>query len=502
MKIISSNQIKELDQASITKEGITSIDLMERAAKSCLPKILNFSEENKTYTVFCGKGNNGGDGLAIARFLCDRNRHVNVYVINHKNNGSDDFEYQLKLYLNNYPESIHFINSEEEVNSILFEETIIIDALLGVGLNKPVDGLLLKCIKFINQSTATKISIDLPSGVSADYPLPLNECVIADYTLTFQQPKFSFMFPEIQFFTGKLEVIDIGLDKTFSQQLDTPFHYITLSIAKKLRLHRAVYAHKGTFGHALLIAGHKGMMGAAQISGRACLRAGAGLVTLKIPNCGLNIIQQSLPEALVITDEEEKYISSLPDLSKYNAIGIGCGIGNEKQTQNVLKLLIQNYSGKLLLDADALNCLSENKTWISFLPKYTIITPHPKEFDRLTGNHSNTYDRFQSALEFSKKHQLIIVLKGSKTACIMPDGNVFFNSTGNSGLAKGGSGDALAGIITGLLARGYAPNHAAILGVYLHGLAADLALGKNHEESLLITDVVEKLPKAFQKIYS
>jgi NAD(P)H-hydrate epimerase len=227
-----------------------------------------------------------------------------------------------------------------------------------------------------------------------------------------------------------------------------------------------------------------------------------GLLSLKVPACGLSIIQQSLPEAICLEDEEINFISSLPDVSHYSAIGIGCGIGREKQTQNVLKLLIQNYSGKLVIDADALNILSENKTWLSFLPAFTILTPHPKEFDRIAGTHTNSFERFKTAQELAKKYRIIIVLKGANTACIMPDGNVFFNSTGNPGLAKGGSGDALTGIITGLLARGYAPNHAVLLGVFIHGLAADLALNKNHVESLLISDVIDKLPKAFQKIDS
>ncbi len=502
MKILSSIQIKELDLISIQKQNISSAELMERAANVCLPKLLSFSDDNKNFIVFCGKGNNGGDGLAIARLLTDRKRKVQVFIVNYKNEASNDFNHQLHLLKSKYPDIIHYINDENELNSISLHNAIIVDALLGVGLNKNIEGLLLSCIKFINNSHSNVISIDIPTGIAADQPLIINEAIIAQQTLTFQQPKFSFMFPEIQFFTGKLDVLDIGLDAEIIQQFSSPFHYVSLHLAQHFRLPRFIVSHKGNYGHALLICGQKGMMGAAQIAGKACLRSGVGLLTMNIPACGLTIIQQKLPEAIVHADVEENYISALPDVDLYNSIGIGCGIGKEKQTQNILKLLIQNYKGKLLLDADAINILSENKTWISFLPKYTILTPHPKEFDRLTGNHSNSYDRFKTAQEFSKKYQIIIVLKGSKTACIMPDGNVFFNSSGNPGLAKGGSGDALSGIITGLLARGYAPNHAAILGVYLHGLAADLALNKNHEESLLITDVIEKLPKAFQKLYS
>ena len=502
MKILSTKQIKELDATTIINENISSVDLMERASRSCLNKILQYADEEKNYLIFCGKGNNGGDGLCIARLLCDRNRNVSVYIINHRENTSVEFNHQLESLQKKYSDVVNFINVEKDLEDINFKHSIVIDAILGSGINKPTESLLLNCISHINQHTTFTIAIDVPSGIITDYPVIQGGAIIADVTLTFQQPKFSFMFPEIRLHVGKLEILDIGLDKDYIKQINTPFHYINISLIRKIKLSRPFHSHKGNFGHALLICGQKGMMGAAHISGKACLRSGAGLLSLKVPACGVSIIQQSLPEAICLEDEEINFISSLPDVSQYSAIGIGCGIGREKQTQNVLKLLIQNYSGKLVIDADALNILSENKTWLSFLPAFTILTPHPKEFDRIAGTHSNSFERFKTAQELAKKHRIIIVLKGANTACIMPDGNVFFNSTGNPGLAKGGSGDALTGIITGLLARGYAPNHAVLLGVFIHGLAADLALNKNHVESLLISDVIDKLPKAFQKIDS
>ncbi len=500
MKIFSSKQIKELDAITIINEKISSIDLMERASRICLNKILQYADEEKNYLIFCGNGNNGGDGLCIARLLCDRNRKVTVYIINHRENVSDEFNHQLESLQKKYADIVNYINEAEELKEINFKNTIVIDALLGSGLNKPAESFLLNCIHLINQHTSFTIAIDVPSGIATDDPLIKSNAIIADVTLTFQQPKFSFMFSEIRSYVGKLEILDIGLDKDYIKQINTPFHYINISLIRKIKLSRSFNSHKGNYGHALLICGQKGMMGAAYISGKACLRSGAGLLSIKVPACGLSSIQQTLPEAIALEDEETNFISSLPDVSRYNAIGIGCGIGKEKQTQNILKLLIQNYSGKLVIDADALNILSENKTWLSFLPAYTILTPHPKEFDRLAGTHTNSFERYKTAQEFAKKYRIIIVLKGTNTACIMPDGNVFFNSTGNPGLSKGGSGDALTGIITGLLSRGYAPNHAVLMGVFIHGLAADLALNKNHVESLLITDVIEKLPKAFQKI--
>ena len=501
MKILSAKQIKEIDAATIANEPISSIELMERAARSCLFKILKHADEETDFTILCGKGNNGGDGLAIARMLTDRGKNVSVLILEYTNNESPEFKHNLELISKQNQAKLFHINTLEQYKQIDLSKSIVIDAILGIGANKAVDGLLKDVIEQLNSENHFVISIDIPSGMFPDEINEKNTIVRANKTLTFQVPKYNFVFPENIAKTGELDILDIGLDSKEIQNTATKNYFSDKVIIKELLLTRSLFSHKGNFGHALLICGSKGMMGASQIAARACLRSGAGLLSVKVPGCGLNVIQTSLPEAMAIADDENDFITSLPDISKYNAIGIGCGIGTDKQTQNVLKLLIQNSPIPLLIDADALNILADNKTWFSFLPKYSILTPHPKEFDRLAGAHTNTYQRLNSAKEFAQKYQVIIVLKGIFTACIMPDGNVFFNSTGNPGLAKGGSGDTLSGIITGLLARGYAPNHAAILGVYVHGFAADLCLEKNHIESLLASDVIEKLPKAFSKIY-
>lgn len=501
MKILSASQIKVIDTATIANEPISSIDLMERASRNCLFKILKHDVEDNNFVVICGKGNNGGDGLAIARMLAERNRTVIAVILEYTNNETSEFKHNLNLLVQQNIAQIIHVNSLEEFKNIDLSESILIDAILGIGINKAADGLIKETIEYLNSEPHFVISIDIPSGMFPDEINEKNVILRANQTLTFQVPKYNFVFPENILYTGELTIVDIELDKKALQSTTTKNYFTDKKTIKELLLTRKLYSHKGNFGHALLICGSKGMMGAAQIAARACLRAGAGLLSIKVPGCGLNIIQSTLPEAMAIADDETDFISSLPDLNKYNAIGIGCGIGTEKQTQNVLKLLIQNSTIPLLIDADALNILADNKTWLSFIPKYSILTPHPKEFDRLAGAHTSTYKRLNTAKELAQKHQVIIVLKGIFTACIMPDGNVFFNSTGNPGLAKGGSGDTLTGIITGLLARDYAPNHAAILGVYVHGLAADLCLKKNHIESLLASDVIEKLPKAFTKIY-
>jgi len=501
MKILSAQQIKEIDSATIANEPISSIELMERAARNCLFKILKHDDEENNFVIICGKGNNGGDGLAIARLLAERNRTVSVIILEYTTNESPEFKHNLDLLSQQNKAALYHINSLEEFKKIDLSKSIIIDAILGIGINKAVVDLVKDVIEYLNSESHFTISIDIPSGMFPDEMNEKNVILRANKTLTFQVPKYNFVFPENIAYTGELIVVDIELDSKALKSTVTKNYFTDKKIIKDLLLSRSLFSHKGNFGHALLICGSKGMMGAAQLSSRACLRSGAGLLSVKTSGCGLDVLQTSLPEAMVIADDENDYITSLPDINKYNAIGIGCGIGTDKQTQNVLKLLIQNSPIPLLIDADALNILADNKTWFSFLPKYSILTPHPKEFDRLAGAHTNTYQRLNTTKEFAQKYQVIIVLKGIFTACIMPDGNVFFNSTGNPGLAKGGSGDTLTGIITGLLARGYAPNHAAILGVYVHGLAADLCLKKNHIESLLASDVIEKLPKAFSKIY-
>ncbi len=501
MKILASEQIKALDKYTIENEPVSSHELMERAARSCLFRILRHSDDDTEFVIFCGKGNNGGDGLSISRMLAERGLKVQTYIINHSVNETQDFRENLKLLEEQAKAKIEVITNKEELQSIDLTGKFVLDALLGIGINKKVEGILEETILHINNSKCKVTAIDVPSGMMPDADNSKNLIIQAKRTLSFQTPKLAFFFAENFAYTGNFEILDIGLDTNFIAQQKAPYYFVQNDIISEILLYRKKNAHKGNYGHALLIAGSHGKMGAAQLAAKACLRSGAGLLTVHVPKCGYQIMQTALPEAMVTCGTEENFIDTLPDLGSYASIGIGCGLGMDKQTQNVVKLLIQNSAKPLIIDADALNILAENKTWLSFLPKYSILTPHPKEFDRIAGAHTSSYDRLNTAKELAIKHSIIIVLKGMFTATVMPDGDVFFNSTGNPGLAKGGSGDTLTGIITGLLARGYAPNYAAILGVYLHGLAADLALKKNHVESLLASDVIDKLPKAFEKLY-
>ncbi|MBP7808952.1 MAG: NAD(P)H-hydrate dehydratase [Bacteroidia bacterium] len=509
MKILSAEQIKVCDAFTIKNEPIASIDLMERAATACIKHIVKNASIDSDFVIFCGKGNNGGDGLAIARFLIKRNYSVKVYVLNHSENASEDFTINLERLKELKPEALFYIDKEEDLKPIeITSNSLVIDALFGTGLNKPLSGIVASLVNFINATKIFVISIDIPSGLYADKPNDNDDVIVqSSVTLSFQFPKLSFLMPQNGIYVPEFEVLDIGLDKTFIHNIFTPHYYITKSDLQPLLKQRAKFSHKGKYGHALLVAGAYGKMGASVIAAKACLRSGAGMLTVQTPKKGIDILQTSIPEAMVNPDTDEELITELPNMDKITAVGIGPGIGTEAVTESVIKKLL-NYILPMVFDADAINILANNKTWLSFLAPDTILTPHVKEFDRLThlpdrqaGKHINDFERLESARQFAIKHRCILVLKSAYTQTVMPDGNVFFNSTGNAGLAKGGSGDTLTGIILGLLARGYTPPQAALISVYIHGSAADSCLKKIYIESVLATDVIAKLPKAFEKLY-
>ena len=502
MKILSAEQIRACDASTIQNEPIASIDLMERAAMACIKHIVKNSSIDSEFIIFCGKGNNGGDGLAIARFLIKRNYEVKVYVVNHSKDASLDFTTNLERLTELKPEIVFQLEKEEDLKQIeINSNTIFIDALFGTGLNKSLSGLPASVVNFMNSFKIAIISIDMPSGLFADKPNDNSDIIVhSSVTLTFQFPKLSFLMPQNGIYVPEFHVLDIGLDKIFIHNVFSPHFFISKTDLQPLLKQRQKFSHKGIYGHALLVAGAYGKMGASVISAKACLRSGAGLLTVQTPKKGIDVLQSSVPEAMVSADSNEEIISELPQLDKYNAVGIGPGIGTSTETESVIKKLL-NYTLPMIFDADAINILANNKTWLSFLQANTILTPHVKEFDRLTKKHINDFERLESAKQFAVKHNCIIVLKGAYTQTVTPDGNVFFNSTGNAGLAKGGSGDTLTGIILGLLARGYTPPQAALIGVYLHGSAADSCLKKIHIESVLATDVIDKLPKAFRDLY-
>jgi len=491
MKILNAGQIRALEAYTIKNEPISSADLMERASQAFVNWFINCFDVSKSVSIFCGKGNNGGDGLAIARLLHAKGFQVRVFVIEYTDKESDDFKQNLERLAGNLQvQSIYESHAMPELHS----DQIIIDALLGSGLSRPVAGLLGEVIEHVNGATGIIISIDIASGLYVDKPNEKSDTIVKpDHTVTFQLPKLAFMMPQNAEFTGDWHVVDIGLDKRFIEETLSPYYYTDKPAGEALTKKRGKFSHKGTFGHALILAGSYGKMGAAILSSGACLRSGAGLLTVHVPECGYEILQISLPEAMLSIDPNQRNITELPELSSYSAIGIGPGIGQEPLTVRVLDELLEQISTPLIVDADGLNILSKHPDLIDKLPEKTILSPHPKEFQRLAGDSANEFERLELARNFAKKHNVIIILKGAYTAVILTNGDVHFNSTGNAGMATGGSGDVLTGILTALLAQKYTPGDAAIFGVYQHGLAGDRAAERKTKTAMIASDIIENL---------
>ena len=493
MKILNAQQIHEWDAYTIKHKNISSVDLMERAATACVDYILQQDLADKTFKIFCGKGNNGGDGLAIARQLLEKDINVNIYIIEFGAAGSNDFQTNLQK-LHALTTSIHFIQSKDFFPATNKDE-IVIDALFGSGLNRPLKDLAAMLVQHINQSNTNIISIDVPSGLFLDKSSKDNVIIKATTTLTFQSLKLCFLVAENAPYCGNVKVLDIQLDASFLKTISSTLNITETADIQNIFKPRKPFTNKGSFGHALIIAGNTGKMGAAIMATHACIRAGAGLTTLNVPEDFLNTVHTSLPEAMC--QIRKKGI----DFEKINAVGIGPGLGKEKDAEGLVFETLNLFNEAKVIDADALNILSIHKDWWNKIQENAVLTPHPKEFERLFGEAENDFNRIDCALEQSKQNKFIIVLKGRYTL-IVKDGEGWFNTTGNAGLAKGGSGDILTGIITALLAQKYTPVQAAILGVYLHGTAADIALETQSLESMMATDVIEYLGEAFKKITS
>lgn len=497
MFILSAQQIKNWDEYTIHHEPISSIDLMERAAKECCQWMEFRNLKNKPFKIFCGKGNNGGDGLAIARLLNEKECKVSVYILQSNKKGSEDFEMNLQRLQEISFDEIYFIDHAVQL-PFISKNDIIIDALFGSGLNKPLQGFDATVVKHINQSTATVVSIDLPSGLFIDQSSKNNVVIEANYTLTFQCYKLGLLVQENASYFGEVSVLNIGLHPDFFSTQNFNQILVERNYIQSLLKKRSAFANKGNFGHALLIGGSYGKMGAAVLSAKACLHSGVGLLTCYIPKCGYHIMQTVVPEAMVMTDKNEDLLSNLPDdIEKFSVIGIGPGIGTADETQNLISFVVRRYQKILVIDADGLNCLSLQKELIQQLPFHSIFTPHPKEFDRLFGDHQNDFERINTARQKAIDFNIVIVLKSHHTLIAMPSGKLFFNSTGNAGMAKGGSGDVLTGIITSLIAQNYSSENAAILAVYLHGLSGDLAAKALSEEAMVAGDLISFLPEAF-----
>ena len=498
IKIFESAKVKELDQYTIDNEPIDSIDLVERASRAFVNEFCHhFSKQNRI-VVFAGQGNNGADALAIARLLQDEGYRVEVYLFNPTQHLSVDCEINKQRLVESKVRLIEII--EDFTPPTLTERDIVVDGLFGSGLNRPLSGGYAAVVRYINQSEAIVVAIDIPSGLFGEdnSTNDMGNIICADYTYTFEFPRLSLVLPENALFVGKWKVLPIGIHPTGIEKTETPYMMVTDEDLEGIIQERNTFDHKGTFGHALLIAGSRGKMGAAVLGATACLRAGVGRLTVHLPERGEVILQTAIPEAMLSLDENRDYISNLPPIKGFNAIAIGPGLGKQKLSLSVLENILKAAQQSLILDADALNLIAENIELLDLLPPHAVLTPHPKEFDRMFGESADGYERLHRASAVAIKHKLCIVLKGAYTAICTLEGNVYINSTGNPGMATAGSGDALTGVILGLLAQGYSPETSAVLGVYLHGAAGDFALINNSEESLIASDIISMLGKAFK----
>ncbi|HEX2968945.1 MAG TPA: NAD(P)H-hydrate dehydratase [Bacteroidales bacterium] len=501
MKIFSCNQIRDIDSYTIENEPIKSIDLMERAAGKILSWISEEFNRSDRFIIFSGPGNNGGDGLALARMMTSQGYDVEVYHLKFASRNSVDCEVNLKRFKESQPARLKYIEKIDQF-PLLSSEDIIIDAIFGSGLSRPVEGLVREIIQQINLSDAIKISIDVPSGLFCENNnnnVP-DGIIHADFTLSFQFPKLAFLFAENSDYTGIWKVLPIGLHEKAISAFHTHYNLLTNSDVVLLLKNRTRFEHKGNFGHGLLISGSYGKMGAAVLGAKAALRTGIGLLTCHIPSCGYSVLQSSVPEAMVQTDPENDFVSSAGDTSKFTAIGIGPGLGTGQATQNALRDLLEENKKPVVIDADALNIISLNKNLLKHLTQGTILTPHPKEFERLAGKTGNSFERLQRQVEFSSEYKCIVILKGAYTSVTFPDGTVYFNNTGNPGMATGGSGDVLTGMLLSLLSQGYSPQDASVLGVWLHGLAGDIAASESSFESMIASDIINCIGRAFNKI--
>lgn len=497
MKIFTSEDIRKCDQYTITHEPVSSVQLMERAALACASWIAEHCKSHKNIAVFCGTGNNGGDGLAIARLLHSKGFDVEIFINNLKAKFSEDATANMKK-LRDIP-GLSVKSFKDKLNYRFDNKTIIIDALFGTGLSRPLEEDYKEVVNQLNTMSNIRIAIDIPSGLPADGILKEDAVVLkADYTLSFQFWKKSFLHPETGKFAGKVVILDIHLSEDFIEATDTEDYVIDDSVIESIFMPREDFTHKGSYGKVLLAAGSYGKIGAAVLATKAALRTGAGLTFTLAPACGYRILQASCPEAMFIEGGDQ--FTTHFEHDEDAVYGIGPGLGKEPETSAALMKFLKKHKKPLVLDADALNMLAENEKYLRLIPEYSIITPHPKEFERLFGKTDNSFDRLELARRKAAEYKIHIVLKDHHTQVVSPEGRVFYNINGNSGLAKGGSGDILTGIITSLLAQGYSEENSAVLGIWLHGRAADFAAEKYSKEAMLPTDVIDSLSRAFEDL--
>ncbi len=501
MKIFSKEQIYKGDVLTAEKQNISSADLMERAGEQIFNWIhMRMQGAQVPIHVFCGIGNNGGDGLVLARYLIIHGYNVKTYVINCSDKRSKDFliNYdRIKNVTKKWPELLNCSNDFPEIHP----DDIIVDAVFGIGLNRPVDDWVKALFVHFRTTKAFTLSVDIPSGLYTEKAVIDEDAVVwAGYTLSFASPKLVFFLPETAKYTEQWEVLDIGLDPEFLFETITEVDLIGKNEVLPMYKPRDKFSHKGQFGHSLIIGGSYGKIGAVTLSSRAALSSGVGLVSAFVPKCGYTALQSSFPEAMVITDVDDEEISAIKFNIEPTVIGVGMGLGTSTKTTKAFETFLKNNKVPLVIDADGINILSKKKTLLKSLPAQTVLTPHPKELERLIGTWENDFDKLSKVKTFSKKYDVIVVIKGANTITVYED-KLYINTTGNPGLATAGSGDVLTGIITGLISQGYNALSATIFGVYLHGKSADIAVEDFGYQSLIASYVIDYLGEAYIDLF-
>ncbi len=500
MKIFSAQQMRLADQVTMQSENINSLQLMERAASQIFNLLHNRLQGAPIpIHVFCGLGNNGGDGLVISRLLLEHGYHVRTYIVNFSENRSKEFlvNYdRLKEIAKEWPIQL---KSEEDFPEIQYQD-MVIDAIFGIGLNRPITPWVISLIKHINNARSFTLSVDIPSGLY-DYKAPDDPegVVFADVTVTFQLPKLIFFLPQTGGYSKDVEVIDIGINRAFLQQTPGIADLIGKNEVGPLYRPRPKYSHKGTFGHSAIIGGSYGKIGSVVLATKAALRAGAGLITTYVPECGYEIVQTTVPEAMVISDDDDE-LAEIELNFEPAAVGIGMGLGTSEKTSKAFGAFLKENKAPLVVDADGINILSKHPEFLETIPEQTILTPHPKELERLLGKWEDDFDKIKKAKEFSKKHNTIILIKGANSIIVYQD-YLYVNNSGNPGMATAGSGDVLTGIITGLLSQGYDPIGATIFGTYLHGSAGDIASQQTGFEAVIASDIVVNIGQAYLELF-
>lgn len=497
-KIFKTSDLQKLDKYTIENEPVTSLDLMERAATIFTEKLLIFFPNNHIFNILAGFGNNGGDGYVVARLLLKKGLNVKVFGLHGNSVLSPDCAVNRKRFIDMggcYIEVKNPDNLQPDENSVL------VDAIFGAGLNRPVTGFLGNVIHRINCLSHPVVAIDIPSGLMGEDNGENNGAIVkADYTFTFQFPKLAFMFPENVIYVGHWDVLDIRLHPAILREYPAAYYYLTEEVVASRLLIPEKFSHKGTLGNTLLIAGSYPMMGAAVLAAKGAIRSGTGLLSMHVPCRLKEVIHLSVPEALVEVDRNEFCFSGVDNLSRFQAVGIGPGIGTSPVTAEGIRQLLSVWQGKVVLDADALNLLASNSGLLELLPKGAVLTPHPKEFERLAGKSVNDFERLNKLSIFANQYRVHIVLKGAHSVIATPDRRLFFNMSGNPGMAKGGAGDVLTGVLLALAANKLNLLDLLRIGVFAHGLAGDCVAEKEGRRGCCAGMIAERMGEAWKRL--